>query len=495
MKYFLTTLFLICAVGIPVAQTTSSVTFRVNMGPAAARGLLDVSRGDAYLSGSMNGWNGSSIPMERDNSTTDTVYSITLSDMIVDSVYEYKFLAGGNWELIGDNDENHRMYQVKPDSADNILPVAYFSDDSTYPEFSAKEITVHFNCNMELDIAKGAFDPSVDELSVRAGFNGWSAGISTLKKPLSGTIFSFDTTFVMIPGHTFEYVYTYVHNGGTTWEGKNSVFTLTEDEYNAGEDIELRYFNGADTISTTTGFSLYFQTDVSNAQADIGGVLTPFPNGVKRIAVVGGEHPLAWPAIGWPDADTTKVKWMNDSGVDGDLTAGDNIWTLKIDFSVGSLLRIPYKYSINYGMPEDNAGSNDNEIYLPTGDANHWVTIPSSTITSLRTNDVWGTIGETVVTGTGKTKAPIVYKFSLEQNYPNPFNPSTTIKYTVPEAGLVTLKVYNLLGQEVAVLVNEVKAPSENVVNFDASGLSSGLYFYQLNMKNYNATKKMMLVK
>jgi hypothetical protein len=146
-------------------------------------------------------------------------------------------------------------------------------------------------------------------------------------------------------------------------------------------------------------------------------------------------------------------------------------------------------------MPEDNAGSNDNEIYLPTGDANHWVTIPSSTITSLRTNDVWGTIGETVVTGTGKTKAPIVYKFSLEQNYPNPFNPSTTIKYTVPEAGLVTLKVYNLLGQEVAVLVNEVKAPSENVVNFDASGLSSGLYFYQLNMKNYNATKKMMLVK
>jgi hypothetical protein len=138
------------------------------MGPAAARGLLDVSRGDAYLSGSMNGWNGSSIPMERDESTTDTVYTITLSDMIVDSVYEYKFLAGGNWELIGDNDENHRMYQVKPDSADNILPTKLFSK-LNISEFSAKKL-INFD-NMELDIAKVLLI-SIDELSV-GGFGWW----------------------------------------------------------------------------------------------------------------------------------------------------------------------------------------------------------------------------------------------------------------------------------------------------------------------------------
>jgi hypothetical protein len=213
--------------------------------------------------------------------------------------------------------------------------------------------------------------------------------------------------------------------------------------------------------------------------------------------VVGGEHPLTWPAIGWPDADTTLVKWMNDNGADGDLIAGDNIWTLKLDFSVGSLLRIPYKYSINYGQPDNNAGSNDNEIYLPEGDANHWVTIPSNNTEALRINDTWRIVGEAdvVILGVDNNSNGLVTKFNLEQNYPNPFNPSTKIKYSVPEAGFVTLKVYNLLGQEVASLVNEFKTASENEVTFDASKLSSGLYFYQFTSKNYSATKKMMLLK
>jgi hypothetical protein len=458
---------------------------------------MNVEAGDAYLSGSMNGWNSSSIQMERDNSTTDTVYTITLDNMVVDSVYEYKFLAGGNWELIGDNDDIHRLYQVKADANDNILSVAFFSDDSTYPAFPSKEIAVHFKCNMELEIAKGAFDPSNDQLSVRSGWNGWAGGISVFRKPLTGTIFTFDTTFVLIPGYTFDYVYTYDHSGSVTWEGANTVRAFSEEDYAASSFTEQHYFNGADTNSTITGYTIYFQTNVTDAQADIGGTLTPFPNGIKRIGVVGGEHPLTWPAIGWPDADTTLVKWMNDNGADGDLIAGDNIWTLKLDFSVGSLLRIPYKYSINYGQPDNNAGSNDNEIYLPEGDANHWVTIPSNNTEALRINDTWRIVGEAdvVILGVDNNSNGLVTKFNLEQNYPNPFNPSTKIKYSVPEAGFVTLKVYNLLGQEVASLVNEFKTASENEVTFDASKLSSGLYFYQFTSKNYSATKKMMLLK
>ncbi|MDI6803174.1 MAG: T9SS type A sorting domain-containing protein [Bacteroidota bacterium] len=90
----------------------------------------------------------------------------------------------------------------------------------------------------------------------------------------------------------------------------------------------------------------------------------------------------------------------------------------------------------------------------------------------------------------------------LGQNYPNPFNPVTVIAYAIPnhEAGimnheLVTLKVYNMLGQEVATLVNEMKTPGQYTVNFNGSNLTSGMYFYRLQAGNYTQTRKLLLLK
>jgi len=92
--------------------------------------------------------------------------------------------------------------------------------------------------------------------------------------------------------------------------------------------------------------------------------------------------------------------------------------------------------------------------------------------------------------------------FSLLQNYPNPFNPSTKIRFTIPNnvilseaKNLVTLKVYDVLGNEVATLVNEEKPSGEYEVEFDASGLTSGIYFYQLRAGKFIGTKKMILIK
>ncbi len=92
-------------------------------------------------------------------------------------------------------------------------------------------------------------------------------------------------------------------------------------------------------------------------------------------------------------------------------------------------------------------------------------------------------------------------RFEFEQNYPNPFNPSTRIQYTVGVAGgkgqvaSVKLVVYDLLGREVAVLVNEKKAPGTYEVNFDGSGLASGVYLYRLSAGSYVQTRKMVLVR
>jgi hypothetical protein len=86
-------------------------------------------------------------------------------------------------------------------------------------------------------------------------------------------------------------------------------------------------------------------------------------------------------------------------------------------------------------------------------------------------------------------------QFSLYQNYPNPFNPSTTIRYEIPEQSFVTIKVFDILGNEIATLVNEEK-PAENYeVEFSAQGLSSGIYFYSLSTGNFLFTKKMIVLK
>ena len=85
--------------------------------------------------------------------------------------------------------------------------------------------------------------------------------------------------------------------------------------------------------------------------------------------------------------------------------------------------------------------------------------------------------------------------FSLEQNYPNPFNPSTSIQYRVSSISNVLLKVYDVLGNEVATLVNEEKPAGSYEVKFDASGLSSGIYFYKLQAGNFIESKKMLLLK
>ena len=79
--------------------------------------------------------------------------------------------------------------------------------------------------------------------------------------------------------------------------------------------------------------------------------------------------------------------------------------------------------------------------------------------------------------------------FSLEQNYPNPFNPTTTIKYQIPELSFVTLKVYDVLGNEIATLVNEEKTAGNYEVDFDATILTSGIYFYRLQSASFIETK------
>lgn len=94
-----------------------------------------------------------------------------------------------------------------------------------------------------------------------------------------------------------------------------------------------------------------------------------------------------------------------------------------------------------------------------------------------------------------KNQTTIPADYSLSQNYPNPFNPTTKINYTIPKSGFVTLKIFDVLGREVAVLVNAEKSAGSYIVDFNASALTSGVYFYRLEVNGFVDIKKMTLLK
>jgi CubicO group peptidase (beta-lactamase class C family) len=102
---------------------------------------------------------------------------------------------------------------------------------------------------------------------------------------------------------------------------------------------------------------------------------------------------------------------------------------------------------------------------------------------------------DTLTVGVQRVCLPIPEDCRLLQNYPNPFNPSTTIRYELPHASRVSLKIYNVLGQEVATLVNETKPAGVYTAQFDAGSLASAVYFYRLQAGDFVSTKRMLVLK
>jgi hypothetical protein len=100
-----------------------------------------------------------------------------------------------------------------------------------------------------------------------------------------------------------------------------------------------------------------------------------------------------------------------------------------------------------------------------------------------------------VVTGMPSAAGVVPTTFMLHQNYPNPFNPATTIRFELPQAKHVLLRVYNVLGQEVSTLVNEERSAGVYDIRFDVPFLASGMYVYRLQAGDFVAVKKMLILK
>lgn len=109
----------------------------------------------------------------------------------------------------------------------------------------------------------------------------------------------------------------------------------------------------------------------------------------------------------------------------------------------------------------------------------------------------WTTVkyAQVPVTSVEDERAPVPIEYSLFQNYPNPFNPSTTIRYAIPQAGFITLKIYNLLGREIATLVSQRQSAGEYSIQWNPIGLASGIYVYRLQSGDFEKVRKLILLK
>ncbi|MBI2427918.1 MAG: T9SS type A sorting domain-containing protein [Ignavibacteriales bacterium] len=190
---------------------------------------------------------------------------------------------------------------------------------------------------------------------------------------------------------------------------------------------------------------------------------------------------------------------MYDDGTHGDAVSGDRIYTNVYTFGPDSangrnLVGQEFKFGINGGDNEGGKGGFGNNHIENINDANATATVASQfgSINPLY-YDQWN-FG-TGTKGVGRKNDGIPGKFALEQNYPNPFNPTTTINYSIPLNGLVSLKVFNILGQEVMSLVNTEQTAGNYQVTFNANTLSSGVYFYRIDAGSFSSVKKMMLMK
>ncbi len=135
---------------------------------------------------------------------------------------------------------------------------------------------------------------------------------------------------------------------------------------------------------------------------------------------------------------------------------------------------------------------------LPLGDLYHWWPTKYTNWVAQEASEhasILDLLTNGVTTAVKQQTSAIPGKFELDQNYPNPFNPTTTINYSVPRTGNVTLKVYNLLGQEVATLFAGVQQVGNHTAVFDGSRLASGVYFYKLEAGSNTMTKKLVLLK
>lgn len=206
-----------------------------------------------------------------------------------------------------------------------------------------------------------------------------------------------------------------------------------------------------------------------------------------------------------PDGQQEWISIYNGTGGDFDIAT-----SVKAD-AKGDIYVTGYSYDFdtkeNYATVKYNSAGDEQWVEIFNGESNG-SDIASSLISDVNDNIYvtgysydgpnsidYVTFKYSQTVGINQISNSVAGGYELMQNFPNPFNPVTKIRYEIPNSNFVSLKVFDISGKEVSVLVNRIQSPGSYEVSFDASDLTSGIYYYRLETKNFSASKKMLLIK
>lgn len=269
-----------------------------------------------------------------------------------------------------------------------------------------------------------------------------------------------------------------------------------------GESVDLNLFLGTDTLYEQTNYeSIYYEPECADVGSNWEVLSDAAASNEKYVTVKAGTQSLDNPPVG--DENLIHIPFSVDSTGNYSVYArlncpspnDDSFW-VKIDDG---------DFQLNNGLgtsgwgwikfDEDNFTKGDHTLtigYREDGAKMDKICISNSPFPPIGIGDEAENICAATEVG---SLNELPDGFYLEQNYPNPFNPETTIKYSIPGTGNVSLKVFDVLGNEIAILVEGIKPAGNYSINFNGSKLSSGVYIYKLRSGNFIDTKKLVLLK
>jgi hypothetical protein len=308
-------------------------------------------------------------------------------------------------------------------------------------------------------------------------------------------------------------------NGGTNWLPSSTgvdnkqILSLIVNPKNPN----VMYAGSSLVMPGSTGPSKIYRSN------DAGSTWTAVTNGLPTGSTTG--NPVRVMSISLTDtAKVLAALFVNDTtGGIYVTTNGGQLWSKKwgIPNTTGTLPRSAVINPLNpnefYVGVDQSGGTGSMGIWKSTDGGTTWTDFSGGSLLNSYTIRalLFKTLGNLTLFAGGATTASasgrgtfeytwtalginnpeVPVKFNLEQNYPNPFNPSTSIKFDIPKSAYVKLAVYDIVGREVRLLINDYRNAGTHIVNFDAAGLSSGVYVYRLESGNFISEKRMMLVK